>query len=165
MFSLKSILPLAFVTITAAIASAPQALADEGSFDMSTFSSPQAQAGGSFANGIAAAAGSLQGSPQTMAQNYVPNPSNRTGNQRLALAVATRTILSAGGSQSLPVTNLDSFVYQSGMSESIYGDEGVSSGLPPFMGMDESHTIGSGITDNLTTGHSSNLPSAWCTYE
>ena len=97
-------------------------------------------------------------------QNYAPNQGLRTGNQRLGLATATRTLLSQNGNQSLPVCNLDSFVAQSGYSDQIYGDEG-NADIPPFMGMDESHTIGSGISSGgLTTNHAINYPSAWCDY-
>jgi hypothetical protein len=162
-FSLKtaiSVAVTALMALTTAVVAAPQALADEtnGTFDMSSFAQQP--------ESLALTSGGAPGQQvqPTPAQNYVPSPSLRTGNQRLNLAVATRTILSQQGRSSLPVTNLDSFVYQSGMSDSIYGDEG-SSGLPPFYGMDESHTIGSGISSSgLTTGHASNMPSAWCDY-
>jgi hypothetical protein len=68
------------------------------------------------------------------------------------------------------------------MAEMIYGDEGVWD-IPPFFGMNESHTIGIGIASpqvdpgGLSTGHGVGLgigpdagfpgylPSAWCTYE
>jgi hypothetical protein len=60
---------------------------------------------------------------------------------------------------SLPPTTLDSFVYNSGYDDTIYGDEG-SYGPPPYSDFD---TIGSGMGSygGLTTGHSSSLPSSW----
>jgi hypothetical protein len=71
-----------------------------------------------------------------------------------------------GGSpvpRSLPPTNLDSFVYQSGYSDAIYGDE--STGLPPYYGFTADHRINAGITGQnaagLTTGHGSFMPDAW----
>jgi hypothetical protein len=56
----------------------------------------------------------------------------------------------------LPVTNLDSFVHQSGYNDMIYGDEGTD-GPPPYSYF---LTIGSGGV-NATTGHPSDAPSAW----
>jgi hypothetical protein len=69
------------------------------------------------------------------------------------------------GGPLLPVTNLDSFVNQSGMDFDIYGDEGVF-GPPPLMGFEFNNTIEQGIEDSrdnstLTTGHAGALPSAW----
>lgn len=61
------------------------------------------------------------------------------------------------GGPVLPITNLDSFVAQSGYNFDIYGDEGTQG--PPPLG--DFSTINSGISDNLTTGHASALPSAW----
>jgi hypothetical protein len=60
---------------------------------------------------------------------------------------------------SLPPTTLDSFVYNSGYDDSIYGDEG-SYGPPPYW---DFSTIGSGMGayGGLSTGHSSPLPSSW----
>jgi hypothetical protein len=165
LFSFNRTITAAFIVITTAIVTAPRAVADDANFDMSAFAPPpqaEQEAQAIQQQGMAADRGQI--TQQKQQQNYVPSPSRRTSNLRLPLAVATRTVLSQR-SQKLPVTNLDSFVYQSGMSDSIYGDEGMD-GLPPMMGMDESHTIGSGISSGgLTTGHSSNLPSAWCTYE
>jgi hypothetical protein len=163
-FSFRRHLPT-IIAIATALGTQQAARADQpvGSFDLSSLE-PQAQVSGNF-DGVAASGGQPT-APAVPAQNYVPSPSRRTSNQSLNLAVATRTILSQGGRQTLPVTNLDSFVYQSGMSDAIYGDEGQGGSIPPYMGMDESHTIGSGINSGgLTTGHSSNMPSAWCTYE
>jgi hypothetical protein len=162
LFSFNRIIPAALLVITTAIVAAPQAMAD-GSFDMNSFAQPtQQEAAAEAAQGLAGGRGQV--TQQAPAQNYVPSPTRRTSNQRLNLPLCARTVLSQR-SQTLPVTNLDSFVYQSGMSDAIYGDEGTDS-IPPMMGMDESHTIGSGISSGgLTTGHSSNLPSAWCTYE
>lgn len=62
----------------------------------------------------------------------------------------------------LPSTSLDSFVQTAGgQAESIYGDEGTVD-IPPLFHFD---TINSGIhgqsAAGLTTGHESNLPSAW----
>ena len=160
------------MTVGLAVASAPCAMAD-GTFDLSGLDQ-QAQAiqqtqeadTGAQAprpmTGIAAGRGET--TQPVARQNYVPNLGARTGNQRLGMATATRTILSQNGSQSLPVCNLDSFVAQSGYSDQIYGDEGAAD-IPPYMGMDESHTIGSGIqSGGLTTNHAINYPSAWCDY-
>jgi hypothetical protein len=65
----------------------------------------------------------------------------------------------------LPPCQLDSFVYQAGgQAEAIYGDEGIRT-PPPFFGFDQSHRIDAGILRQrdrgLTTGHGSNMPSAW----
>jgi hypothetical protein len=88
----------------------------------------------------------------------------------------------------LPPTTLDSFVYNSGMNDAIYGDEG-DVGPPPYNDFEEQNTIGAGMGtsgvlntalnfittgqlnlgglsgisqgDLLTTGHVSPLPSAW----
>lgn len=65
----------------------------------------------------------------------------------------------------LPVTNLDSFVAQSGYSFDIYGDEGTS-GPPPLANFEYENTIGAGINGSqdagtLETGHGSVMPSAW----
>jgi hypothetical protein len=67
--------------------------------------------------------------------------------------------------RSLPVTNLDSFVAQSGMDFNIYGDEGIW-GPPPLNGFEFENTIEQGIENSqdnatLTTGHRAPLPSAW----
>lgn len=74
--------------------------------------------------------------------------------------------------RSLPPVRLDSFVQQAGgMAEAIYGDEGVGGvekmggSLPPYDGFGAGHRIDSGIYGardaGLTTGHGSNMPSAW----
>ncbi|MBU6450165.1 MAG: hypothetical protein KGS72_00185 [Cyanobacteria bacterium REEB67] len=67
-------------------------------------------------------------------------------------------------SANLPPCNMDSFVYQSGMSDAIYGDEGVG-GPPPMMGFSQGSRIASGLygqnSAGLTTGHGSYLPDAW----
>jgi|GEM_PF-1171922 len=182
-FSFTRIVRLIVVTTLAAIASAPYALADDngGTFDLSSLSAPapmQTQSamaapafddGGAYTggyNGGTMATTGDQTSAPTGKQNYTPSPSRFTDTQSkvLNLAYTTRTVLSQK-SQKLPKTTLDSFVYQAGgAAEQIYGDEGVG-GLPPMFGMDESHTIGSGINSGgLTTGHQSNMPSAWCSY-
>jgi hypothetical protein len=173
-FSLKKSVRNLLLTAGIAVVSAPCAMAD-GTFDLGgldaqaqTIQESQAvdagpQAARPAMNGVMAGRGMT--TQPVARQNYVPNLGNRTGNQRLGgISTATRTILSQNGSQSLPVCNLDSFVAQSGYSDQIYGDEG-DTGIPPFMGMDESHTIGSGIqSGGLTTNHAINYPSAWCDY-
>ncbi|MBS2006402.1 MAG: hypothetical protein JST01_05140 [Cyanobacteria bacterium SZAS TMP-1] len=177
-FSFKKFVRFTVITSIAAIATAPYALADAngGTFDLTPFEAQQtalsaqapAAAGydeGGF-EGVAATTGDQTSAP-TGRLNYTPSPSRFTDTQSkvLNLAYTTRTILSQKGSQKLPKTTLDSFVYQAGgAAEQIYGDEG-QEGLPPMFGMDESHTIGSGINSGgLTTGHQSNMPSAWCSY-
>jgi hypothetical protein len=55
----------------------------------------------------------------------------------------------------LPVTNLDSIVAQSGYSDMVFGDEGTE-GPPPYSSFG---TIDAGI--RATTGHQSDAPSAW----
>lgn len=69
------------------------------------------------------------------------------------------------GGPNLPVTNMDSFVAESGYNFDIYGDEGVW-GPPPLNGFDFPNTIEQGIEESpdngtLTTGHRAALPSAW----
>lgn len=77
-----------------------------------------------------------------------------------------------GGARRLPPVNMDSFVQQAGgAAEAIYGDEGVGgrekngASLPPYDGFGASHRIDAGIFGardaGLTTGHGSNMPSAW----
>jgi len=142
--------------IVALVASSGAALADDlSNFDMTAFAPPVQQNPYQDYNRKANSRARL---------NYIANQARQTTNQRnLNLATATSCILSQR-SQVLPRTTLDSFVYQAGgAADQIYGDEGTD-GPPPMSGMDESHTIGSGIHSNLTTGHSSDLPSAWCTY-
>jgi hypothetical protein len=56
----------------------------------------------------------------------------------------------------LPRTTFDSFVYNSGYNDHIYGDEGTE-GPPPYSSFS---TIGSGGV-TATTGHPSDCPSAW----
>jgi hypothetical protein len=68
-------------------------------------------------------------------------------------------------STTLPVTNLDSFVYQAGgAAANIYGDEDPNGGLPPQYGFDQTCRINYGIVGQndagLTTGHGSYMPSA-----
>lgn len=75
------------------------------------------------------------------------------------------TSVSAQQSRRLPPTNLDSFVYQAGgAAEAIYGDEGTN-GPPPYSGFGQGHRIAAGITGRrnagLTTGHGSQMPTAW----
>ena len=78
------------------------------------------------------------------------------------LPVTQTALMTPGG---LPQTSLDSFVVNAGgNADAIYGDEGTDD-IPPFFGFDSSHTINAGINSNLTTGHASNLPGAWTTYE
>ncbi len=69
------------------------------------------------------------------------------------------------GWNGLPPTVMDSFVRNSGASaDLIYGDEGTD-GPPPYSEFTQMHRIESGIhggtAKGLTTGHRSNLPSAW----
>jgi hypothetical protein len=67
------------------------------------------------------------------------------------------------GRFTLPVTNLDSFVAQSGYDDLIYGDEGVED-IPPYFNFTEEHRIERGIersNPGLTTGHRSDAPAAW----
>lgn len=74
------------------------------------------------------------------------------------LPVCQTALMSPGG---LPQTSLDSFVANAGgNADQIYGDEGTTD-IPPLF---DFSTINSGITSNLTTGHASNLPSAWNSY-
>jgi hypothetical protein len=85
--------------------------------------------------------------------------SNLTGHQSTVSLPTGLGNLTPGG---LPATNLDSFVYNAGGSAFlIYGDEG-DMGPPPlfeFLPMDR---IGAGnLSGQLSTGHGSNLPSAW----
>jgi hypothetical protein len=78
-------------------------------------------------------------------------------------AVAAQSASSKAYSN-LPPCSTDSFIYQSGMSEAIYGDEGVG-GPPPMMGFSQGSRIASGLygqnSAGLTTGHGSYLPDAW----
>lgn len=69
------------------------------------------------------------------------------------------------GYNKLPPTVMDSFVRNSGAAaDLIYGDEGTD-GPPPYSQFTRIHRIESGIygdaAKGLTTGHRSNLPSAW----
>ncbi|HEY9791886.1 MAG TPA: hypothetical protein V6D22_15885 [Candidatus Obscuribacterales bacterium] len=74
------------------------------------------------------------------------------------IAPANLALQTQGAAPVLPITNLDSFVAQSGYNDMIYGDEGTD-GPPPY---DSFETIGSGISSGaLTTGHQSDCPSAW----
>lgn len=77
----------------------------------------------------------------------------------------------AEGSDKLPQTRLDSFVFAAGgNADLIYGDEGgravgersdSSSALPPYFSYDRPHRIASGgESDALSTGHGSYLPDA-----
>lgn len=64
------------------------------------------------------------------------------------------------GGTHLPETRLDSFVYQSGYNDHIYGDESTH-GPPPYFDFEY---IEDGINSpGLTTGHPSDAPSAWGT--
>jgi hypothetical protein len=87
---------------------------------------------------------------QFMASSPLPNTSRRN-----------LTPLNPQQGSGLPPTILDSFVRTSGMSDSIYGDEG--SIFPPMAG--NFSYISSGFDSNtrqgLTTGHGSLMPSAW----
>jgi hypothetical protein len=69
-----------------------------------------------------------------------------------------------GGSNGLPPTNLDSFVYQSGYNTNIYGDEGTTD-IPPLDSFQKQNRINAGINGQnaagLTTGHGSYMPDAW----
>jgi hypothetical protein len=77
------------------------------------------------------------------------------------LPVCQTALMSPGG---LPQTSLDSFVADAGgNADQIYGDEGTTD-IPPLFGFSGGNTINSGINSNLTTGHASNLPSAWTSY-
>jgi hypothetical protein len=81
------------------------------------------------------------------------------GNMR-SLAATWSTLDKVYGGKRLPPTETGSFVAASGFSDAIYGDEGDL--FPPTAS--DFATIGSGIhSKNLTTGHKSNLPSAWGT--
>jgi hypothetical protein len=74
------------------------------------------------------------------------------------IAPANLALQTQGAGPVLPITNLDSFVAQSGYNDMIYGDESTD-GPPPY---DSFETIGSGISSGgLTTGHQSDCPSAW----
>lgn len=71
----------------------------------------------------------------------------------------------AGSRNGLPPTRLDSFVHEAaGNAELIYGDEGAE-GLPPYESFTYDHRINNGIygerDSGLTTGHGSQMPSAW----
>jgi hypothetical protein len=94
---------------------------------------------------------------------YAQNQPKRLASRQLqALPPVTS---GAPSSNSLPPTNLDSFVKQSGgHAYHIYGDEGLD-GPPPYMSFDKVHRINTGITDardkGITTGHGSLLPDAW----
>jgi len=83
----------------------------------------------------------------------------------IAMQLWNPTSVCAQQSRRLPPTNLDSFVYQAGgAAEAIYGDEGTS-GPPPYSGFGQGHRIAAGITGQrnagLTTGHGSQMPTAW----
>ena len=63
----------------------------------------------------------------------------------------------------LPKTNLDSFVWQSGMNPNIYQDEGEND-IPPYFQFTWDRRIERGIEGSdsgLTTGHRSDAPSSW----
>ncbi len=61
------------------------------------------------------------------------------------------------GRFTLPPTELTSIIRDSGMSFSTYGDEGTN-GPPP---LSDFTTIDGGLSDQMTTGHQSDAPSAW----
>lgn len=96
--------------------------------------------------------------------------SSSTQNQRscslpTGLSSISRTRDNAGLS-GLPPTTLEGFVKQ---NEEVFGDEGIirnwwEDGRPPFDGFDEQHRLARVIADpnpDLTTDHTSLLPSAW----
>ena len=69
------------------------------------------------------------------------------------------------GKNGLPPCQMDSFVHNAGgMADLIYGDEGTD-GPPPYSSFTAIHRIEAGIfgdtREGLTTGHATNLPSAW----
>jgi hypothetical protein len=70
--------------------------------------------------------------------------------------------LRQAGRNTLPPTNLDSFVWQAGgHREHIYGDEGTD-GPPPYNCFNYVHHIEIGINNpGLTTNHKSDAPMAW----
>jgi hypothetical protein len=75
--------------------------------------------------------------------------------------LALQTQFGMFGNPILPITNLDSFVAQSGYNDLIYGDEGIDD-IPPYFVFDESHRIERGIWNaDLSTGHRSDAPEAW----
>jgi hypothetical protein len=79
----------------------------------------------------------------------MPIPGTTIAPANLALQVQNHSPV--GGS--LPVTNLDSIVAQSGYSDLTFGDEGTD-GPPPYSGV--WGTISEGVT--ATTGHPSDAP-------
>ncbi len=121
---------------------------------------------------FASATAFILSAPGAMAQEaFLPGPSvpsvgNAVANTANALGSLLLSQSSGVGAMrnGLPATNMDSFVYQSGLSESIYGDEGVN-GPPPFSGFQPENRINAGIfgqrDQGLTTGHGSLLPDAW----
>ncbi len=99
----------------------------------------------------------------------LPQFSYPTGNQKIVLqpTATARLTPSFGpvGLNGLPPCTMDSFVRCAGASaDLIYGDEGTD-GPPPYSEFTQIHRIESGIYGDrkkgLTTGHRSNLPSAW----
>ncbi len=65
------------------------------------------------------------------------------------------------GLTKLPPTRLDSFVFESGYNDHIYGDEGEWD-KPPYDCFTQEHRIERGIwSEGLTTGHKSDAPEAW----
>ncbi|HEY9679885.1 MAG TPA: hypothetical protein V6C76_17915 [Drouetiella sp.] len=82
----------------------------------------------------------------------------------LSLALSAPAMAQLGGKKLMPTT-MDSFVRQAqGNAELIYGDEG-HEGPPPFSEFEYMNRINNGIFDTrdkgLTTGHGTELPSAW----
>jgi hypothetical protein len=102
------------------------------------------------------------GDAKDQSQNQASAPVN-TGLSGQTVTPYVNTLQMYNG---LPVTTLDSFVYQAGaQADQIYGDESVN-GLPEFAdGFTSTHRINAGITGardaGLTTGHGSMMPSAW----
>lgn len=105
---------------------------------------------GSFLPGSGGGSGATQGGPIILAgKNTFLAPGN--------MALQTQNHSMVGGK--LPPTHLDSFVYNAGNKEQIYGDEGTY-GPPEATNFSY---INSGIRWDLTTGHKSDAPSAWGT--
>jgi len=79
-------------------------------------------------------------------------------------SVLSQVTNALSGRANLPPTNLDSFVFQSGMNPEIYGDEG-DINIPPLFSFQKQNRINAGINGvdaaGLTTGHGSFMPDAW----
>ncbi len=121
----------------------------------STPNNVTAQAGSTFNTGKGA-----QDSLGTNNTGCVPNGPNLPPTMTTQYGTAPGIITPLN---QLPPTVMDSFVINSGYNECIYGDEG-SCGPPPIYSYGEENTIGAGIySQYLSTGHASQLPSAWLT--